>query len=84
MVMFILRSNGSAGEPWPEGPSVPSAGSTAAGGRNQRGSPADPFARPPAVGRTKIIEFRIDPQFFSIVWFVVCQLACFYNRDTGL
>jgi len=44
--------NGSAGEPWPAGPSVPSAGSTAAGGRNQRGSPADPFARPSAVGRT--------------------------------
>jgi hypothetical protein len=33
---------------------------------------------------TKIIEFRIEPQFFSIVWFVVCQLACFYNGDTGL
>jgi len=48
----ISKSNGSAGEPWPAGPSVPSAGSTAAGGRNQRGSPADPFARPSAVGRT--------------------------------
>ena len=50
-----MPHNGSAGEPWPAEPSVPSAGSTAAGGRNQRGSPADPFARPSAVGRT----FRI-------------------------
>ena len=51
-------SNGSAGEPWPAGPSVPSAGSTAAGGRNQRGSPADPFARPSAVGRTNELGTR--------------------------
>jgi len=51
----IFVANGSAGEPWPAGPSVPSAGSTAAGGRNQRGSPADPFARPSAVGRTFVL-----------------------------
>jgi hypothetical protein len=57
MLSTFLRStacpsNGSAGEPWPAGPSVPSADSTAAGRRNQRGLPADPFARPSAVGRT--------------------------------
>jgi hypothetical protein len=49
---YVERDNGVAGEPWPAGPSVPSAGSAAAGGRNQRGSPATPFARPSAVGRT--------------------------------
>jgi len=60
--------NGSAGEPWPAGPSVPSAGSTAAGGRNQRGSPADPFARPSAVGRTfrvSGVRVRLNPIVIS-------------------
>ncbi len=52
-VALPVADNGVAGEPWPAGPSVPSAGSAAAGGRNQRGSPATPFARPSAVGRIR-------------------------------
>jgi hypothetical protein len=72
----FMMPNGSAGEPWPAGPSVPSAGSTAAGGRNQRGSPADPFARPSAVGQTfevtglplaaGPVDRRVRPHFVGV------------------
>jgi len=36
---FFHKDNGAADEPWPAGPPVPSAGSAAAGGRNQRAQP---------------------------------------------